>query len=94
VAFNAGKFFGGMGGWGWDKRSSTASAAEGILSLVQDDWNSLVGFLQDPKVQRAAKGFMDEFVAKRVLESIKEDSSSAKTVNKSKTTKEDKKKSS
>jgi hypothetical protein len=61
-AYSAGKFFGGMDeGWGWDKRE-----------LQQGAWDRLKGFLQDPKVQRAAKGFMDEMTATLIMDSVEE----------------------
>jgi hypothetical protein len=82
-AFTAGKFFGGMDeGWGWDKRS------HGGKTWLEGEWDNLKGFLNDPKVQRAAQGFMDEFVASRIVNSVSPDS---KVVSKKSSSKEDKK---
>lgn len=62
-------------GWGWDKRSSSTK------TWLETEWDNLRGFIKDPKVQRAAKGFMDEFVAKRIVTSVtEEDAVAAKNV--------------
>jgi hypothetical protein len=93
VAFNAGKFLGGMSGWGWDKRSSSQQGLYSIFGIGKEDWDSLVGFIQDPKVQQAAQGFMDEFVVKRVMKSVSVKEEVNKQSNKKEAKKDEKKKS-
>lgn len=54
-------------GWGWDKRSMDGN------NWLEKEWKTLKGFISDPQVQKAAKGFMDEFVSSRILNSVGED---------------------
>lgn len=64
LAFKAGNFFGGMKeGWGWDKRS-------GSVSWLEAEWESVKKFVRDERVQRAAKGFLDELGIEKILQSV------------------------
>jgi len=83
-AFKAGKFYGGMNedGWGWDKRSADSS-------LWASEWETLKGFIADPRVQRAAKGFMNELVAQNIVASVsQEESTDPKEAHKKRTQKD------